>query len=110
MPLLFPIFQKVKFITSIECGLIRITEQRNYFGDLIVTEGIYNAENFKEEVETLTHCLEIIYLTEDNSWPVTCDNYHLVDDLPDGNCQDSVIDKVRLDHLNEEEKLNLNAL
>lgn len=112
VPLLFPTFRQVKLITPVEKGLIHILEHRNDIGEIIVDESVYNARNFKVEVKTRAKCPDIIYLKEENSWPVTPENYHLIGEnsLKDGNRENSLLEKINLDHLNSEEKSELTCI
>lgn len=112
VPLLFPTFRQVKLITPVEKGLIHIPEHRNDIGEIIVDESVYNARNFKVEVKTRAKCPDIIYLKEENSWPVTPENYHLIGEnsLKDGNRENSLLEKINLDHLNSEEKSELTCI
>ena len=80
LPLRFPNLRKVTFVSKVKCGLVHIVEHRNDLGATIISEGIYNVQNYKIEVETVVECPEIIYLNKNNSWPVTPDNCYLVDD------------------------------
>lgn len=57
----------VKFISSTESGLIHILEHRNFFGEIIAIEGIYNLQDFKVDVETTAKCPNVIHLTENSS-------------------------------------------
>ena len=50
-----------------------------------------------------------MYFTKDNSWPVSPENYYLVDGgtLQEREYNRSYLDQVRINHLNDEERLNL---
>ena len=71
LPLRFPNLRKVTFVSKVECHIV---EHRNDLSETIISEVIYNAQNYKIEVYTVVECPEIIYLNENNSWSVTPDN------------------------------------
>lgn len=112
VPLVFPKPQKVKFISKIESGLIHILEHCNSVGRTISNEGIYDALSFKVEVETFAQCADVIYLKADSYWPVTCENYYLLEErLTQDNVSDlPIMRQIGTDHLNVEEELNLRNL
>ena len=108
----FPNLRRVTFVSKVKCGLVHIVEHRNDLGTTIISEGIYNAQNYKIEVETVVECPEIIYVNENNSCPITPDNYYLVDDntMQKSDCKVPFLDKVRMNHLNAEGNLNLRSI
>lgn len=112
IPLKFPSNHTVKFVTNVECGLVHITDFRSSSGEIILKEGIYNSENFKVEIETNLECPEIIYIKPENAWPVTMENYFLSNEpiTSDNHSDLPLLDQIRIDHLNSEEKTKFSRL
>lgn len=106
VPLEFPNSHKIKIVTKVEQGLVHIKEHCDHSGESIIPEGVYNAQNFKVEISSKSNYQDILHIKPETHWPVTMENYHLVDNtIPIQLDKDvPILEHIRVDHMNSEER------